>query len=1188
MSNKAIYYKALFLKDVEQAIPEEDENARLLSQHNNWQLRSPRPKKPVIKNNGTTPGPPAFTALQIQPIGSSSTIYTPDSTPAPDSVEWSKRWRRNDRRLGRLNTELLEAIEAHNVEEVERLLQAGANPNATCRQDLVSACHMAAMLGGDSLELLLKFGAEKCRQDRLGRSPLHLAAFAGNARQMAILLDFPEDIQRRVANDDMSSDAEEDVKKISQLSKEMVNVRCNVIGVETFLPKAWSDNIDHDCMDIEGTLPLLQAGWTPLHVAASCARRHCTRLLLAAGANPNIEDETGRTPLDVAGSGYYYGQSINSKYFTDVVKRLVTAGGQFYSMKSVGINVDTPLHTAVELSNMDCINELLEAGASIACLDSQGLTPLHVCVKKQLEQTLKILANYPYKDADPLKAMVDVKDKDGYTVLQAAVKAAWVAGVCIALEAGADVTIRANDGETPIHCAAALGNLDVLNEILSVTKQKDFIDCQNKEGETPLFKAVLNGNLKCVDVILNEGASIKLTMPGDVTVLHVAAEIGDVKLLKYLLEYDNGIAENMINNLTAADRKGLGPIHLAVLNHRVDCVQYLLSKDADIRLRTTDSPFKSSTPLHIAALKNYEAVAKVILAHDRTTIHEVNNMGWYPLHTAGHHGSRDIITLLLQEGADLSAYTDGPKKFRRSAMDMIINNISKPTCFLEKVFDSYISSNSQNFQDSKCEVTVDYRILMPTICEMKQMKVIEALLKTGNRFGQLKLLVHPLVESFLYLKWKALLPFFYTIIAVYALFVGSLTIFTISVFFYKDTQDNPPAILNPNVWGYFVYFTIFLIILQEILYMNVKSTRYFLQLETWIKFWSIALAAVLPPTVAIVSIETTEWPRHVATCALLCSWIELMFLLSRFPNWGYYVLMFGKVASNVIKILLTFAFLVVGFSLSFMIQFRSEIPFDGPWAAFVKTMVMMTSEFDYSALFDKEHSQELATSLVIVRLIFLVFLILAAIVLMNLMVGVAVNDINDLEILGNIRRLVKQVEFLSTLDNLVYNKFFTTILPRRVNNRIKSKRNVTGVITFCPGRSRFRFHKSLPSYLKNAIIDKANEQKKQLEDEFHLEAFRTKIDEMHEVITKRIIREVEKVYENKKEQQSIQKIKFEDIMKRLNSLDENVTKVKGEVKTHVEDTKPIDELNVKMDQMSLEIETVKQFLSRLESKLGSL
>lgn len=356
--------------------------------------------------------------------------------------------------------------------------------------------------------------------------------------------------------------------------------------------------------------------------------------------------------------------------------------------------------------------------------------------------------------------------------------------------------------------------MDVLNEILSVTKQKDFIDCQNEVGETPLFKAILFGHLKCVDLILNEGASIRLTMPGDINVLHVAAEFGHVDILKHLLEYDDGVAEDMIDKLTSADRKGLGPIHFAVLNNHVECVKCLLSKNADIRLRTTDSPFKSSTPLHIAALKNYENIAKVILSHDRTTIHEVNNMGWYPLHTAGHHGSRDIITLLLQEGADLSGYTDGPKKLRRTVIDMIIHNISKPTCFMEKVFDSYISSNSQNFQDSKCEVTVDYRILMPTTCEMEQMKVIEAIIKTGNRFGQLKLLVHPLVESFLYLKWKALLPFFYTIIAVYAFFVSSLTIYTISVFFYKDTRDNPPAVLNPNAWGYIVYITIVLIIVQ--------------------------------------------------------------------------------------------------------------------------------------------------------------------------------------------------------------------------------------------------------------------------------------------------------------------------------------------------------------------------------------
>lgn len=84
--------------------------------------------------------------------------------------------------------------------------------------------------------------------------------------------------------------------------------------------------------------------------------------------------------------------------------------------------------------------------------------------------------------------------------------------------------------------------------------------------------------------------------------------------------------------------------------------------------------------------------------------------------------------------------------------------------------------------------------------------------------------------------------------------------------------------------------------------MNVKSSRYFFQLETWVKFGSLGLAIILPPAIMVEGWEEAEWPRHVATGALLLAWIQMMFLLSRFPNWGYYVLMFGKVASNVVKV----------------------------------------------------------------------------------------------------------------------------------------------------------------------------------------------------------------------------------------------------------------------------------------------
>ncbi|CAH0760164.1 unnamed protein product [Diatraea saccharalis] len=868
------------------------------------------------------------------------------------------------------------------------------------------------------------------------------------------------------------------------------------------------------------------------------------------------------------------------------------AGGENNTMKPSRLdNLTTPLHTAAELENVNAIKELLQLGASIACLNTVGQTPLHVCVKKELEEPLKILANEGRNDRDPLSAVVDVKDGEGHTVLQAAVEAAWVRGVCVALEAGADVTLKANDGETPIHSAAALGNLDVLNEILSVAKQKDSIDYQNEEGETALFKAVKYGHVECVKLILEEGASLKITLKGDINVFHVAAERGNKAILEFLLDYDEKVTQTMLNSLTDAKKKGFGPIHYAVSENHQECVELLISKNADIRLRTTSSPHKLSTPLHIAAVKNHHEIAKVLLSFDKTIIHEVNGMGWFPLHSACHHGSREVIVLLLGEGANLAGYTDGPKKYRRTAIDMIVNNLSKPTEFMEELLDSYISTNDHNLQDANCEVIIDYRILMPNECEMEQMKVIEALLKTGNRYGQKRLLVHPLMESFLYLKWKALLPFFYTIIAFYGLFLISLTIFAVSVFFYRDTVEEKPNWLDSGVWGYIVYATVCLVLLQELLYMNVKSSRYFLQLETWVKFGSIGLAIILPPSVMVPAFVDAEWPRHVATIALLLAWMEMMFLLSRFPNWGYYVLMFGKVASNVIKILLTFAFLVIGFSFSFMIQFRSKTPFEGPWAAFVKTVVMMTSEFEYGALFDEAHSKQLAFSFQIVRLIFVAFLILAAIVLMNLMVGVAVNDINDLEILGNIRRLDKQVEFLSTLDTLVYNKVFSKILPKRVNNKIKQKRNVSDIVILRPGRPRWRYYKILPSRIRDALFSKAQSQKKQLEDEMNVKAFKDLLNEIYEAVVKK--KETDK---NEVElQKSIEdrpirnRQRHEEVMKRLNGLDDEINGVKTQMETLTAQSRsPVEALNMKVDQITLEMEEIKKFLVKLESKLGKL
>lgn len=275
-----------------------------------------------------------------------------------------------------------------------------------------------------------------------------------------------------------------------------------------------------------------------------------------------------------------------------------------------------------------------------------------------------------------------------------------------------------------------------------------------------------------------------------------------------------------------------------------------------------------------------------------------------------------------------------------------------------------------------------------------------------------------------------------------------------------------------------------------------------------------------------------------------------------------------------------------------MIQFRSQIPFEGPWASLVKTMVMMTSEFDYEALFDEEHTKELSTSILIVRVIFLIFLIMAAIVLMNLMVGVAVNDINDLEILGNIRRLAKQVEFLGTLDTLVYNKVFSKILPNKVNQSVRNKRNVAKIIEIYPGRPKWRHTKIIPTRLRDCIFNKATEQKRQYDHDTALTEFRVKIEEIHEKIVKRDQEKIENINMLKINDMDDKPVRYrkrhEEIMKHLNGLDEGMAEMRCQVTAIQEAKNPMDQVNVRLDQVSLEIEGIKQMLSRLESKLVQL
>lgn len=98
------------------------------------------------------------------------------------------------------NKKLRFAAGTNNPEEVERLLQAGADPNFTDKL-LRSPLHLAACRGyTEVVKILIQYGANPNIKDKLGNTPLHLAACTSNISVVTALLGAGTDVSSNDKN----------------------------------------------------------------------------------------------------------------------------------------------------------------------------------------------------------------------------------------------------------------------------------------------------------------------------------------------------------------------------------------------------------------------------------------------------------------------------------------------------------------------------------------------------------------------------------------------------------------------------------------------------------------------------------------------------------------------------------------------------------------------------------------------------------------------------------------------------------------------------------------------------------------------------------------------------------------------------------------------------------------------------
>ena len=323
------------------------------------------------------------------------------------------------------------------------------------------------------------------------------------------------------------------------------------------------------------------------------------------------------------------------------------------------------------------------------------------------------------------------------------------------------------------------------------------------------------------------------------------------------------------------------------------------------------------------------ARALSLAKHTERIINFRDSSGETALHYATQQPDQGIIKLLLKHGANM-----GVKNNEEKAP---VARILPDT--LEEFFNECLQSDGI-ITDDKFKLTFNYNFLAPPLLDAEILEDFEtkakdpedsdvrnprpeteALWYMSESNQHRPLLKHPLISSFLWMKWQRIRSFYYLGVVSYFIFVFLVT--TMIMFEYGGCSIKPVencSDMDTSVLKVLIGICLVFLLGLELIQVFVSFKRYVASAENIVQNFIIILTAVL---IMDSSLEFNN-KRHLAALLLVLTWMEFLIFFGTHPNFNTKVFMFYSVASSFCKFLLWYVFVIIAFALSFYIMFHND------------------------------------------------------------------------------------------------------------------------------------------------------------------------------------------------------------------------------------------------------------------------